>query len=375
MKHRDQRILIYCSIWFCLFVEARADWRVVTHFSASLAVEKSFYIYLPDSGQNEQKYPALYLLHGVGGNYTNWMQVSHIREQARNYQMIIVLPDGGEYGWYIDSPFDSSSRYESYIVADLIPYVESRFPARPGRESRAISGLSMGGHGAVSLALKHPELIGCASSLSGILDLTIHPTMWSSWQLDRILGSFEQYPGNWRPHNSYDLVLQIGLKPNLFFDCGEQDVFALADNRRFNRRLDSLNIPHFYKENPGGHQWVYWDSHLQEHLQFHDAFFRTTRVATRALMASQHTLSCYPNPCNASTTISFATDSDGEVLIEIYNSIGNRVCTLLDQWKPAGTWRVAWDATAAHRPVSSGLYFVRCKIDRHVKMIGLTVVR
>ncbi len=370
-----QRILCCFLLGLCLISSSGAEWQTGSHYSMRLGKEQPFHIYVPDGGQFGQKYPALYLLHGVGGNYDNWLQASHVREQASAFQMIIVLPDGGPSGWYLDSPMDSSSFYESYIVEELIPYIEEFFPALSDKGSRAICGLSMGGHGAVSLALKHPDRFGSASSLSGILDLQNHPTMWSAWRLDYLLGDPTQYPENWQANSCYDLLLQPGAKPALYFDCGLQDVFALEDNRKFSRQLDSLRIVFTYQEHEGQHKWDYWDAHLVEHLQFHSGYFNAMRVAAWRQNGQTFGVSCYPNPCTSVLCITFTSRETQSVLLQIYNALGEHVGTLLDETRPAGPGQVLWHTITDHGPAAGGLYFIRCRIGAQMFVEKVTLLR
>lgn len=370
-----RRILCCFLLGLSLVSRSTAAWQVMSHYSAVLAMEQPFYIYVPDSGGLGRTFPTLYLLHGVGGNYTNWMTASHVREQAMAAQMIIVLPDGGPYGWYLNSPMDSSSCYESYLVEELIPFVEKFFPACSDSGSRAICGLSMGGHGAVSLALKYPHLFGSASSLSGILDLTEHASMWSAWGLVQILGDPIQYPENWQAHNCYDLILQPGPKPALYFDCGLQDPFALSDNRKFSRRLDSLGIPYGYAEHAGQHKWDYWDAHLEEHLRFHQAFFNSMRVAEWTHEPQQVMVSCFPNPCRAALRISFSTRETAGIVIRVFNAMGQNVGTLLDETRPPGPGQVMWNTATDQGPAASGLYFIHCCIGSQAVVEKVTLIR
>jgi S-formylglutathione hydrolase FrmB len=317
--------------------------------------------------------PALYLLHGVGGNYTNWMTASHISELAKKYDMAIVLPDGGPYGWYIDSPMDSSSCYESYLVQELIPYVQDHYPVRNSPSARAISGLSMGGHGAVSLALKHPHMFGAVSSMSGILDLTIHPTMWSGWQLDKVLGAIDLYPQHWHANNCYDLVLQHSAAlPVLYFDCGLEDHIALQDNQKFVRRLDSLHIAYSYRENPGGHRWDYWDQQLDSHLQFFDSFFNTNvHVLKIDQAAASFRLAGSPNPFNDRVVLVFTLPSATNMELNIYNAVGQKVQQLASGYFSAGEHRLPWHNDRA----GSGQYLVVLTGGQQRSMIKLVQVR
>jgi len=374
MRFLFSRILLYVGLVAGL-APAWAEWRLESHFSALLAKEKMFYIYLPDSINSGRTYPVLYLLHGVGGDYGDWLEASHVREQALQHEMIIVLPDGGGFGWYLDSPMDSTSLYESYLVVELIPLVESRFPVASGPAAHAISGLSMGGHGAVALALKHPDLFGAASSLSGILDLTLHAGMGDAWRLDSVLGSYQQFPEQWRRYSCSDLVLRSAASPALFIDCGREDAFALADNRQFTRLLDSLSIPHRYEENPGEHTWTYWDERLGEHLQFFTAFFSTARIARTRTAEFFPLTACYPNPFNQAVTLVWSTKTRAPVSIEIYDSAGRLVRRLLDEADGREQGQVVWDGVAAHGPAASGVYYVRWVTEHQARSLPVTLIR
>jgi len=337
------RIFIFLVLIAGRPVRSQGTWQLVTHASPILGAEKSFYIFLP-AGDTAQRLPALYLLHGVGGNYTNWMTASHISEQANKYAIAIILPDGGAYSWYVDSPMDSSSRYESYLIEDLIPFIESHYPVRAQQSGRAVSGLSMGGHGAVSLVLKHPHLFGAVSSMSGIFDLTNHPTLWSGWQLDRVLGALADYPQNWQANSCYDLLLHhLGPLPALYFDCGLEDHIALQDNQKFAARLDSLQIPFTYRENPGGHRWDYWDQQLDSHLQFFNNYFSGhVRVQKRDTTEPSLRLTGAPNPFNDRVVLYVELPAPTDIQLDIYNTAGQKVQCLAKGYYPAGQTRLYW---------------------------------
>ena len=153
-------------------------------------------------------------------------------------------------------------------------------PTLPERRFRAIAGLSMGGHGALYLALTHPATFGAASSLSGGVDLTVFPERWSKV---RHLGPYAQDSTAWQVRSVLHLVRQrrapgaatsgqdvdLSAWPALLVDCGTSDFFLDA-NRRLHAELTSRNLPHDYVERPGGHAWAYWT----RALPFHLAFFR-----------------------------------------------------------------------------------------------------
>src|SRR5437588_5377501 len=107
------------------------------------------------AGHGSLRYPVLYLLHGLAGHYDNWLSKTKLKGYAAQYQMIIVMPEGND-GWYTDSATVPTDKYESYIIEELIPDVESRYRTISEREARAIAGLSMGGYGALKFGVKYP---------------------------------------------------------------------------------------------------------------------------------------------------------------------------------------------------------------------------
>ena len=245
--------------------------RIVTHESHYLKKSTQFYIYLPNDYQTTHKhFPVLYLLHGAYGCYRDWVEKTDVENLADQYDFIIVFPDGNPFGWYVDSPIDSTSQYESYIIRELIPYVDQHFRTINDRWHRGICGLSMGGHGAISLAEKYPYLFGSASSLSGIMDITRHPKQWHI--ADR-LGSYSKFPGRWKANSCYYLAPKlVGAHVALLFDVGRSD-FSYPENLRFHLRLDSLGVKHIFEVYDGTHNWKYWGSHIGDHLSFHNKCF------------------------------------------------------------------------------------------------------
>ncbi|MCX7765805.1 MAG: alpha/beta hydrolase-fold protein, partial [Candidatus Sumerlaeia bacterium] len=148
-----RRTFIFLFLWVWIGSYARqTDIISITHHSKTLNRQKNFYVYIPPDAQPGEKFPVLYVLHGAYGNYTDWVMRTNIEDLAENYRMILIFPDGGEFGWYVDSPIERDSQYESYIAKELVPEVDRIFPTVASREGRGIMGLSMGGHGALLLA-------------------------------------------------------------------------------------------------------------------------------------------------------------------------------------------------------------------------------
>ena len=251
--------------------EERAKASKMAFLSQSRGKKTAFWAYVPQ-GAADRRYPVLYLLHGAWDDYNAW--TNHAAEAlavlAQKYGLIIVTPDGDPFGWYADSPYDPPNQIETYFVKELIPFVESNLPAEAG--VRGATGLSMGGHGALVLALRNPGLFAAASSMSGILDITAHP---GQWQLDRVFGP--QAQGNlelWQEHSAYNL---IETRPDALNGLGilitvsTSDQWSLVDNRRVHELLTGRGAKHAYEESPGGHDWNYWTSQLPVHVAFQAA--------------------------------------------------------------------------------------------------------
>ena len=216
-------------------------------------------------------YPVLYLLHGAGGNYKDWIQkVPSIKQYANNYNMIIVCPDGANTSWYFDSPVDATMKYETYISKELVNAVDKKYNTRADKSGRAITGLSMGGHGAFYLAFKHQDIWGAAGSMSGGLDIRPFP---NNWDLPKRLGSFKEHQDNWEANTVINMVsLLKGDNLKLIFDCGTEDFFYDV-NKQLHKKLLNNNIPHDYIERQGGHNWEYWANSIKYQLVFFSDFF------------------------------------------------------------------------------------------------------
>ena len=241
----------------------------VSFHSRALAAETTYCMFMPANLEPGHRLPVLYLLHGYSGNYRDWPDRAPLAEALRGRSMIVVTPDGGFAGWYVDSPVLKHSNYESLMTRDLIDDVDGRFPTIRSREARAIAGLSMGGHGALLLAVRHPDLYAGASSLSGILKVTNH---YGKWKTTETLGANAAF---WKEHSVCELAERFttaGLA--IMFDVGTSDTTgAVTDNRQFHDELTSRSVPHRYAEHSGGHTWKYWGEHLPEHLDFHEQIF------------------------------------------------------------------------------------------------------
>ncbi len=227
----------------------------------------------PDNYSVQGKhYPVLYLLHGHSGNFAGWLsEAPQLRQHADTYQMLIVCPDGGFDSWYLDSPVDSTVRYDTHIAQEVVQYVDYYYHTRREPAGRSITGLSMGGHGAMSLAIKHPDIFGAAGSMAGGLDLR----SWrkNNWDLKGVLGDPDTHWQNWLDNSVVSLVPRLKNKElPLLIDCGVGDFFLPA-NREMNRLLLEANIPHEYTERPGEHNGDYWSNAVDYQVMFFHKFF------------------------------------------------------------------------------------------------------
>ena len=252
-------------------IASRVD--TVRIYSDAMQREIPALVITPDSYTvtDTTEYPVLYLLHGYSGNYLDWYnKASDLSPLADVHQLIIVCPDGGYNSWYIDSPIDDSSQYETHVGEEVVVYVDANYRTVADRSGRAISGLSMGGHGALFLALRHPDTFGAVGSMSGGVDLTYDT---HGWEISEKLGRYEMYPLRW---DSLSVVNLVQLQPPdslaIIIDCGTEDFF-FEINRHLHRTLLSQGVPHDYIVRPGGHRWDYWNNAVQYQLLFFQNYF------------------------------------------------------------------------------------------------------
>ena len=224
------------------------------------------------SVENGEGYPVIYLLHGYGGSYAQWSKVSpQLSKTSDELKVIFVCPDGGKGSWYFDSPIDSSIRYESYITKELVPFIDANFPTKSASKFRAITGLSMGGHGAMYLAIRHSDLFGAAGSTSGGVDFTPFP---NNWDIKNALGNYEENKERWEMNTVMRQVETLeNKKLAIIIDCGVDDFFITV-NRSLHEKLMKLKINHDYIERPGDHSYNYWSSNIDYQILFFNKFFK-----------------------------------------------------------------------------------------------------
>ncbi len=226
----------------------------------------------PTANKTEgQHFPVVYLLHGYGGTYANWIRIApQLAQKADELGIIIVSPDGGKGSWYFDSPIDSSIQYESYITKELLPYIDEHYPTVSNNTARAITGLSMGGHGGLFLSIRHADLFGAAGSMSGGVDFRPFP---NNWDIKKSLGDFTTNKNLWDSNVVVNLIEGLHNKQlAIIVDCGVDDFF-LQVNRDLHKKLVDLKIDHDYIERPGAHNGEYWNNSVDYQLLYFKKYF------------------------------------------------------------------------------------------------------
>ena len=258
-------LVCVCMILVCLQANAAKVDTVVTH-SNSMSRDIKVVVIRPDNYNKKEKYPVLYLLHGFSGNYADWVKkVPSIVPLADQYHCLIVCPDGNFASWYFDSPVSNGLKYETYVASELVSWIDEHYHTIANRTGRAITGLSMGGHGALYLAIRHQDTYAAAGSMSGCVDLV---PFSKSFGISGVLGDYESNQQRWKENSVINMLDQI--KPNslaIIFDCGYSDGFY-PSNMEMHNRLVQMKIPHDFTVRDGGHSWEYWGNSIVYQMLF-----------------------------------------------------------------------------------------------------------
>lgn len=275
-------------------------------WSPSLGVTKRYRVWLPPgyAGDTTTRYPVAFYLHGLYGDETNWSQQGGLAAtldsmaRAGMPPMIVVMPDGDD-SWYVTSnvlvdaaacrrvqrtePADQYCvpwwRYDEYVARDLVAHVDSAYRTRADRAHRAIAGLSMGGYGAVTLALRYPDVFSVAASHSGVLSpmydgpspfaappryLATPDAVRERWtRFWPSMGiAFGRDTASWWARDPVRMVRRVresgATLPALWFDAGTEDALVIDENRAFDFELTALGVAHEWHERAGKHDWTYW---------------------------------------------------------------------------------------------------------------------
>jgi len=283
-------VLLFLAMQAC---NTRATIERIDLYSHAMDRELPVAVVLPQSYLKGQiYYPVIYLLHGATGNHTDWLErpvrKGLIQQLADGYDIIFVLPEGEAYSFYLDSPWNEDSQFETFIAREVVSYIDERYRTVADPSARAITGLSMGGHGALYLSARNPGVFGLAGSMSGAVDLDM-----DSWELPAEsrenfmrqvaaeVGPEHLHPVFMADHSVVNMVsLMKENQMPLIIDCGVDD-FLIEANRKLNRRLLEAGVPHDYIERPGRHDWAYWTNALLYQVLFMSEAFEWNSKKTR----------------------------------------------------------------------------------------------
>ena len=231
-------------------------------------------------------YPVVYFLHGLGGNEQLLLNsggmnmVQDLRDQKRIGEFLIVAPDAGR-SFYINSR-DGKVRYEDFFIREFLPYIESHYRVRAERKSRGVTGVSMGGYGALRFALKYPNLFVAVSAHSPALIETLPNIKVSRDQAEAVAEVLGKAFGSkvdaafWERESPFTIV-KDGPRPaglQIYFDCGTDDEFGFNKGAaQFDQLLTAHGIAHEFHLYPGGHDWGYFAEHLPASFEFQSRAF------------------------------------------------------------------------------------------------------
>ena len=270
MKKKKLLLIALLLVWVAPSFAAKVDTLLIK--SPSMNKDVQVVVVTPDAalGKKAVVCPAIYLLHGYGGNAKTWIGIKpNLPQIADEKGIIFVCPDG-KNSWYWDSPVNPSFRYETFISSELVNYTDTHYAAIPEKRGRAITGLSMGGHGALWNAIRHKDVFGAAGSTSGGVDIRPFP---NNWEMKKQLGELTANEAIWNNHtviNQIDKLVNGDLA--LIIDCGESDFF-LEVNKELHKRLLAYKIDHDFITRPGGHTGTYWNNSIDYQILFFSKFF------------------------------------------------------------------------------------------------------
>lgn len=263
------RFLKYIFICILVILISRISFSAkvdtVKVFSSSMQKEIPVLVILPEVYfRNDSIPPILILLHGYGGDFTSWYKNNpNLVKQSDETGFIFLCPEGSD-SWYIDNAKENSF-YESFITKELLDFTDSLFKIRIRHHPLHICGVSMGGHGALYLALKYPEKFASASSLSGVINLKDSKV---SNLLAKRFGNSEEDFEALKSFSVQNITINPSKKlPNLLISVGNSDHLFLS-NQIFHNRLLNLNIKHNFIIIPGQHDWACFNRLFEHQLVF-----------------------------------------------------------------------------------------------------------
>ncbi len=231
--------------------------------SKNLPKADTTWVFKPKKYKKADKLPVIFLLHGYSGNYKQWNNIMDAQKYADEYGFIIVCPDGLYSSWYLNSPAKADWQYENFFFDELFPDIIKKY--KIDEQHVFISGLSMGGHGALYLFIKRPNLFASAGSTSGGVKLS---DGFGKFGLGDLLGNPKADSDLWKKFSVIENIDQLkgNVKP-LIFDCGSSDMFYVSNNQ-LKQKCDELKLNATYTSQPGGHNKLYWAKSIKQQFEF-----------------------------------------------------------------------------------------------------------
>lgn len=237
-------------------------------YSNAMGRDVEVTVVLPTAVQGP--FPVVYLLHGAYGNERSWLEIRPDLPEVADREGLIFVTPRAYNTWYFDSPLNPGVRYETFLADELVSFVDSHYPTIASRNGRAITGLSMGGHGAMHTAMRHPDVFGAVGSTSGGVDFRPFP---QNWDIKEVLGEMAANKQTWDDHVVVNLIQNIENRQlAIIFDCGESDFF-LEVNKELHQRLLGRGIEHDFIQRPGAHDSNYWANAIDYQLLFFQKYF------------------------------------------------------------------------------------------------------
>jgi S-formylglutathione hydrolase FrmB len=293
--HRCLRIILLITAFTVslpLLAQSRIECSALN--SRILKYTVHYCVYLPasyDAGASRhpaQSYPVLYFLHGLGDNERTlfnsggWTLLDDLLQQHKMGEFLIAAPEGGRT-FYINSA-DGSVRYSDFFLQEFIPLIETKYRVSKGRNNQAISGISMGGYGALRFAFAHPEVFSAVSAQSAAL-ITESPQELDTAArfgtplgglLAVVFGSPIQV-AHWKDNSPFVLASrnQAALRRlAIYFNCGQDDNYGFEKGAAaLHEQLQEEGVKHEYHPYPGDHSLAYFLAHFAEVMEFHSQAF------------------------------------------------------------------------------------------------------
>ena len=240
--------------------------------SAELKRQTQVYVLIPDTKEKDDvPFKTLWLLHGLSDNHTGWIRYTEIEQYAKKYNLAVVMPNV-DRSWYTDTAYDAN--YFSFVTKELPELCFRTFrQISKSREDNIVAGLSMGGYGAMKIALSCPENYGACISLSGSFDITRKGRSYNINEWRSIFGFDMESPLELEgsEHDLYALAAKNKAEgktfPKMYMWCGTEDGLIHV-NRSFEQHLTALGVAHQFETSEGDHSWKWWNLHIKSALEW-----------------------------------------------------------------------------------------------------------